>query len=76
MNWQDHIVADPKVLTGKPVIRGTRITVELVIELLERGYTFEQILEQYPHLRQKDLQACLAYAKELLQDERVFTVSA
>ncbi len=62
MNWRDRIVADPTVLVGKAVIKGTRISVELVMDLLARGYSQDQILAQYPHLVAGDLQACLAYA--------------
>jgi uncharacterized protein (DUF433 family) len=50
MNWRDRIVVDPAVLVGKPVVKGTRIAVELVIELLGRGYTTAQVLEQYDML--------------------------
>ncbi|HEY3566573.1 MAG TPA: DUF433 domain-containing protein, partial [Thermoanaerobaculia bacterium] len=50
MDWREHIVVDPKVLVGKPVIRGTRIAVELVIDLMARGYSKEQILDQYDHI--------------------------
>lgn len=67
----NRIVADPNVLTGKPVIRGTRISVEFVIELLAAGWSQAQILENYPHLCEADLRACLAYAGELLREERV-----
>lgn len=72
MNWREHIVVDPNVLVGKPVIRGTRIAVELVIDLLARGYTKEQILEQYDHITPEDIQACLSYASETLRSERVY----
>lgn len=75
MNWQDQVTVDPRTMTGKPVIRGTRIAAEFVIDLLERGYSREQIIQQYPHLTEKNIQACLAYAKELLQTERVYPVS-
>jgi uncharacterized protein (DUF433 family) len=72
MNWQDHIVIDPKILVGKPVIRGTRIAVEFVIDLLGRGWTVEQILEEYDHLTREQIQACLAYASEVLKSEQVY----
>lgn len=75
MDWRERIVVDPEILVGKPVIRGTRISVELVLDLLTRGYTREQILEQYDHLTPDDIQACLAYARELLRSERVYAVS-
>ncbi len=76
MNWRDHIVIDPKVLVGKPVIRGTRISVELVIDLLGRGYTAAQVMEQYPHVTAENIQACLAYASEILRSERVYALPA
>lgn len=74
MNWQEHIVIDPKVLVGKPVIRGTRIAVEFVVDLLGRGWTIDQILDEYDHLTREDIQACLAYASEMLKSERVYVV--
>ncbi len=67
MDWRERIAVDPGVLVGKPVIKGTRIAVELVIDLLARGYTKEQILDQYDHITAEDIQACLAYASETLQ---------
>ena len=68
----DRITADPKVLAGKPVVRGTRISVDLVIDLLLRVAAGEQVLEQYDHLTMDDVHACLAYAREVLQSERVY----
>lgn len=74
MDWRERITVDPQVLVGKPVIRGTRISVELVIDLLARGYAKEQILEQYDHITDADIQACLAYASETLRSERVYAL--
>ena len=74
MDWQDRINVDPKVLVGKPVIKGTRIAVEFVVELLGRGWTTEQILREYDHLTPDDIQACLAYASEVLKSERVYVL--
>jgi len=74
MDWRERIAVDPQILVGKPVIRGTRIAVELVIDLLARGYTKEQILEQYDHISDLDIQACLAYASETLRSERVYAL--
>jgi uncharacterized protein (DUF433 family) len=76
MKWQDRITIDPKVLVGKPIIRGTRISVEFVVDLLGRGWTREQILAEYDHLRPEDIQACLAYASDLLKSERVYLLPA
>ncbi|HEX7181658.1 MAG TPA: DUF433 domain-containing protein [Thermoanaerobaculia bacterium] len=72
MDWRERIAVDPNILVGKPVVKGTRISVELVIDLLARGYSKEQILEQYDHLTADDIQACLAYASETLRSERVY----
>ena len=71
----DRIVVDSKILTGKPVIRGTRIAVEFVVDLLAAGWGHEQILASYPHLAEEDIRACLAYASELLREERVFPLN-
>ncbi|MGA9099894.1 MAG: DUF433 domain-containing protein [Methanotrichaceae archaeon] len=62
MSWQEHIVADPKVLAGKPVIKGTRLAVEFVLDLLARGWSEAEILQNYPRLTHEDIQACLSYA--------------
>jgi uncharacterized protein (DUF433 family) len=74
MDWRERIIVDPKILVGKPVIRGTRIAVELVIDLMARGYSKEQILTQYDHITVEDIQACLAYASETLRSERVYAI--
>ncbi|MHB8765031.1 MAG: DUF433 domain-containing protein [Deferrisomatales bacterium] len=72
MDWQERISADPKVLVGKPVIKGTRIAVDLVLDLLGRGYTHDDILAQYDHLTRADIHACLAYASDLVRSEKVY----
>lgn len=74
MDWRSRIVAHPDVLVGKPVIQGTRISVELIMDLLAAGYSAEQIIEQYDHLTREDIQACLAYAKDVVQSERVYAI--
>jgi uncharacterized protein (DUF433 family) len=72
VGWQDRITVDPKVLVGKPVIKGTRIAVEFVLELLGQGWTVEQVLQEYDHLTPEDIQACLLYASDLLKSDRVY----
>jgi uncharacterized protein (DUF433 family) len=72
MDWHERISVDPKVLVGKPVVKGTRIAVEFVVDLMGRGWTAEQILREYDHLSPEDIQACLAYASEVLKSERVY----
>ena len=71
MNWQDRISVDPKVLVGKPVIKGTRIAVEFLVELLANGWTLEQILKNYPQLTSEDIHAALHYATDSLKQEHV-----
>lgn len=72
MEWQVRIRVDPKVLVGKPVINGTRIAVEFLVELLAEGWTHEQILKNYPQLAPDDIQAALHYATETLKQEHVY----
>jgi uncharacterized protein (DUF433 family) len=74
MTTDNRIVIDAKILTGKPVIRGTRLAVEFVLDLLAQGWSAEQILEQYPGLAREDILACLRYATESLKSERVYPV--
>lgn len=60
------------MLVGKPIVKGTRIAVEFVVDLLARGWTVDQILREYDYLTLADVQACLAYASEVLKTERVY----
>ena len=76
MDWRERIVIDPKVLVGKPVVKGTRIAVEFVVDLLARGWTTEQVLQEYDHLTAEDVRACLAYASEILKSEKVYITPA
>jgi uncharacterized protein (DUF433 family) len=69
---QDHIVLDPAILAGKPVIRGTRLSVEFVIGLMADGWSEADILANYPGLSREDITACLNYARDLLHSEKVF----
>jgi uncharacterized protein (DUF433 family) len=72
MEWEGRITADPKVLVGKPVIKGTRLAVEFIIELLANSWSEAQILDNYPGLSHEDIVACLRYANELVKSERVY----
>jgi uncharacterized protein (DUF433 family) len=74
MPWKDRIAVDSAVLVGKPVIKGTRLAVEFIVELLSEGWTHQQILENYPGVGEEDIRACLAYAAESLQAEKVYRV--
>jgi uncharacterized protein (DUF433 family) len=72
MNWQERIVIDPNILVGKPVIIGKRLAVEFVINLMAQGWIEQDILRNYPGLTHEDIQACLAYASEILSVEKVY----
>jgi uncharacterized protein (DUF433 family) len=63
----ERITLNPKVMVGKPVIKGTRLTVEYILNLLAHGATFEEILREYDGLVQEDIQACLLFAAQSLQ---------
>ena len=76
MIWQNHIISDGQVLLGKPILKGTRISVELILELFEAGWTEQQILESYPSLTTDSIRAVFAYLKDCLKQELYFPISA
>ena len=69
MNWRDHIHSDPDILGGKPVVKGTRISVELILEYFAEGASFAQILEAYDHITEADIRAAVAFTHDLLVKE-------
>ena len=74
MNYQSRIIVDPKIMVGKPVIRGTRITVELILKLLAQRVTVDELVSQkyYPHLKKADVYAAIEYARDLVEEEKVY----
>ncbi|MEI7585063.1 DUF433 domain-containing protein [Runella sp.] len=68
MNWQDHIHADPLILNGKPVIKGTRLSVEFILERLSDGWTEQMILENYPRLTHESLLAVYTFMLQMAKD--------
>jgi uncharacterized protein (DUF433 family) len=70
-----RITVNPAIFGGKPIIRGLRISVEMILDLLSQGVTREELLEDYPDLEPKDLQACLAYAKTVIANEDIENVA-
>lgn len=76
MNWQDYIVSDNKILLGKPTIKGTRISIELTLELLSSGWTEKQILDSYSTISSESLRAIFSYLKVCIQQELYFPISA
>ena len=75
MSWQDRITIDPEILVGKPVVAGTRLAVEFIIELLANDWAETDILRNYPGLTHQDIQACLAYASGALKAEKVYPLA-
>ena len=73
--YKDLIVSDPKILRGKPVIAGTRISVEFILESLSAGETIEQLLEQHPRLTRKAILAALEFAKDALRADVVYPIA-
>lgn len=67
MDWQSRIIIDSNILVGKPIIKGTRLAVEFIIELLAQGWTTYEILRNYPSIVIEDIYACLNYASATLQ---------
>lgn len=74
--WQDFIVSDSQVLLGKPVVKGTRISVELILELFSNGWSEQQMLESYPTISAESLRAVFAYLRACIQQELYFPLSA
>jgi len=68
MDWKNHIESDENILVGKPIIKGTRLSVEHIICLLASGWTEQQILDNYPRLSKESLQAVFAYIQDILKD--------
>ncbi len=76
MTYGNRIIIDPDVLVGKPVIKGTSLAVEFIIELLANRWSHAEILKDYPGLTPEDILACLSYASDLLHSERVYPLES
>lgn len=72
MDWQQYIHSDPKILLGKPTIKGTRLSVEFILGLLANGWTIGQILDNYPTLTPQSVQAVFAFVAECMRDESLY----
>lgn len=75
MSWREHIHSDPEILLGKPVVKGTRLSVAFLLQLLAAGWSEHQLLDSYPTLTVEGLRAAFAFAAECLQDEAFFVLS-
>lgn len=67
-DWQEHITTDSQILLGKPIIKGTRISIEFILERLATGWSVEELLSNYPRLTRDDLMAVYAYAYDCMKD--------
>ena len=75
MDWRERIVSNPDIHVGKPTIKGTRVSVELILVWLANGWTHAMILESYPRLTNEDILATLAFAADMMRDERYIAIS-
>lgn len=75
MNWREHLVSEPSVMFGKMVIKNTRIPVDLILEKLGNGISYEDLLLAYPKITQADIQACLLFASEISKHEKILAVA-
>ena len=71
MTWSERIVVVPDILVGKPVIKGTRLSMEFIVDLLAQGWSEREILRNYPGLTREDIRASLSYASAALHEEKV-----
>lgn len=74
MNWRQYIHADPEILVGKPVVKGTRLSVDFLLRLFAAGWTEQQVLENYPTLTSDALRAIFAFTAECMVEEAMFTM--
>lgn len=72
INWRDYVVSDPEVLTGKPALKGTRLSVEFVLDLLAAGWNQQALRANYPNLTEDRIRAVLAYAADTFREERFY----
>lgn len=72
LDWRDYIVSDESILAGKPTVKGTRLSVEFVLDLLAGGWAREDLSESYPQLTDERIRAVLAYAADTFRDERFY----
>jgi uncharacterized protein (DUF433 family) len=72
MEWRGKIISDKEVLAGKPVVKGTRLSVEFLLGLFANGWKEEEVLENYPTLKKEDIQAVFAFAQDGLKEGLIF----
>jgi len=73
-SWHEMIVHNPNILGGKATIRGTRLAVDFLLDLMGGGWSFAELIESYPGLTEAEIRACISYGAEAVRAERVFTI--
>lgn len=76
MNWRNFIHSDPEILLGKPVVKGTRLSVEFILGLFANGWTEQQVLENYPHLSKESLKAVFAFTTDCMREENLYILQS
>ncbi len=71
MNYKERVTASPDIMLGKPVIKGTRITVEIILRKLSEGMAVDELITAYPHIQKEDIMACLSYSAEVISREEI-----
>lgn len=74
MIYADRIISDQKIMLGKPLIKGTRVTVELILKKLSEGMSFEELMQAYPQLTKEDILATLSYSADVISREEIIAV--
>ncbi len=74
IDWKKYIHSDPEILLGKPVVKGTRLSVEFILGLFAEGWTEQQILENYPTLTRERLRAVFAFTKDCMREESLYAI--
>ena len=75
-DWHDYVHSDPLVLLGKPVVKGTRLSVEFILGLYSEGWTEKQVLENYPSLSSESLKAVFSFVAECMREEAIYPIQA
>jgi len=76
MDWRQYVHSDPEILSGKPVVKGTRLAVDFILRLFAAGWTEQQVLENYPTLTPEALRAVFAFVAECMREEALYAVQA
>jgi uncharacterized protein (DUF433 family) len=74
MDWKEHITVNPDILVGKPIIKGTRISVELLLDRFAHGWSYDEVLAAYPHITREQVQAAVSFAAELFKEDRFVAI--